>query len=118
MTGPAHSDDDLLVALDQLVNTVHWLRTRTPYTASEALTEALTDWLAQHTNPPDEMTADDRNVDLGDVLAQVIVVADRLAANDAAPGIEGAVAEAVNAWTAAVSAEHHHSQPFPHQCSV
>jgi hypothetical protein len=109
MTGPNHADDDLLAALDQFVNTVHWLRVRTPYTASEALIEGLTDWIAEHAGA----SIDDRPEDLGSAVTQFIVAVQHLPADDTEMMTESALAEALDAWAAAVSAEHHRSQPFP-----
>ena len=90
--------DELLVALDHFTNAVYWLQARTGYTAAQALAEALTDWTAGRDEPTEE-------AELRDSLSGFIA-----AASDVPPA--HTLADALNAWSSAVSAEHHHSAPF------
>jgi hypothetical protein len=114
MNEPAEPDDELLAALDQLTDAVHWLSVRTAYRAAEALSEAITDWLADNSHPIDDSVADEprRAGGLGDAVAALTVAFDGLDGNDADRTVERALAEAINQWVAAVSAQHHRSEPF------
>jgi hypothetical protein len=114
MNEPAEPDDELLAALDHLTDAVHWLSARTPYSAAEALSEAITDWLADDSHTTDDRVADEprRAGGLSDALAALTVAFDRLDGEDADRAVERALAEAITQWVAAVSAEHHRSEPF------
>jgi hypothetical protein len=114
MNEPAEPDDELLAALDQLTDAVHWLSARTAYRAAEALSEAITDWLAENSHPTDDSPADEpqRAGGLSDALAALTVAFDGLDGYDADRTVERALAEAINQWVAAVSAEHHRSEPL------
>jgi hypothetical protein len=52
MNEPAEPDDELLAALDQLTDAVHWLSARTAYRAAEALSEAITAGSPRIRTPP------------------------------------------------------------------
>lgn len=91
--------DELLAALDQFTNAVHWLRARTDYTAVDGLREALAEWTVDR-----HKSTEDTHADLGDTMSAFLTA-------DDVPAVH-ALADALNAWSAAVSAEHHHSNPF------
>jgi hypothetical protein len=114
MNEPAEPDDELLAALDQLTDALHWLSARTAYRAADALTDAIADWLADNSHTTDDSVADQqqRAAGLSDALAALTVAFDGLDGNDADRTVEAALAEAINQWVAAVSAEHHRSEPF------
>jgi hypothetical protein len=115
MNATAEPDDELLAALDQLTDAVHWLSARTPYRAAEAFSEAITDWLADNSSVAADDSPSDglqRAVGLGDALAALTVAFDGLDGSDADRSVERALAEAIGQWVAAVSAEHHRSEPF------
>jgi hypothetical protein len=92
--------DELLDALDQFTNAVYWLRARIPYTAEVALTEALTDSLSK----PDGVVPTDRD-NLHGALAALLTAS-------RGESVAADLAEALNAWSAALSTEHHRSAPF------
>ena len=113
------TDDDLLYALDQLTNTIYWCRQHgIPTTAGGAILEAVGDWLDSqdpaHEDDVPSVTADDA------LAADPLAVAfDRLRRHvrvtspDGTPqNMTAALTEALDHWTAAVAAEHHHSTRF------
>ena len=102
MTPTTAPDDELLAALDQFTNTVCWLRDRTRYLAAEALTEAFTEWTNVDAAEP---------AALGDLTAALIAFTATVASGPS-EATAAALADALQAWTASVSAEHHQSRPF------
>ena len=92
--------DELLDALDQFTNALYWLRARIPYTAEVALTEALADSVSN----PDAAVPSDRD-NLHGALAALLTAS-------RGESVAADLAEALNAWSAALSTEHHRSAPF------
>jgi hypothetical protein len=113
------TDDHLLCALDQLINTVYWCRQRgMPITAGSAILEAVGDWLDSHDPTRDDgvpsVSAED--ADGADPIGMAF---DRLGRHirarepDQVPlSVTLAFADALNHWSAAAAAEHHQSTPF------
>jgi hypothetical protein len=92
--------DELLDALDQFTNALYWLRARIPYTAEVALTEALADSVSD----PGAVVPSD-NANLHGALAALLTAS-------RGESVAADLAEALNAWSAALSTEHHRSAPF------
>ena len=112
------TEPQLLGALDQFTNALHWYHDRQPLDPAEALTEALDTWIGEHaaehhhsepfaapaTAPPDRLAA---------VLTQLVAAVEHLATGPRPDLITAvAIAEALDAWAAEQAAEHHHSLPF------
>ena len=112
-------DDELLSALDQFTNALYWYRAHDPMTASDAIVDALDDWIAEHTaehhqSKPFIEPSTARDDPLAAVIASLQAAVDKLADNGARPELTMAVAlgEALGDWALVVAAEHHRSEPF------
>lgn len=112
-------DPQLLAALDQFTNALHWYQPRHPLHAGDALAEAIDDWIGEHANehhhsrPFTDDDPDGAGDPLAAVLTQLLAAFDYLDAGPR-PGLTTtiALAEALDSWAAEQAAEHHHSQPF------
>jgi len=111
--------DELLSALDQLTNALYWYRAHDPVTASDAIVDALDDWIAEqtaehHRSEPFIAASTSRHDPLAAVLASLHAAVDKLADSGARPDLTMAVAlgEALADWAAVAAAEHHSSEPF------
>ena len=110
------SVDTLLSALDQTVNTIYWHQDRTGLTATEAITQALDDWLTEqsaehHRSQPfhvNEIQAEPLFAMLTNLTAAVTAL------QAARPGltVSDVLTEALLDWASAETAVHHHGQPF------
>ena len=112
------NSDELLGALDQLTNALHWYRDRDPsLTAADALIEAVDDWLAEHhqSTPYRPVTHGNEQADHLGVLLDVLQTATHaLDGPGGRPGVTftAALTEAIEDWIATSAAEHHASAPF------
>ena len=116
MTTPTSVDtDELLSALDQLTNTVYWLNQRHPITATQAIVEALDDWIAEHAAEHHQSqsfldgasTSDDP---VGIALTHLLAAVAALSRTDRPLlDVGRAFTEAIGDWVAATTAEHHFS---------
>ena len=117
MTSAADVDDDLLSALDQVTNTIYWYNDRHRLDAGTALSEAIGDWISEHSSEHHQsqtFTDTTNDDDLATILDHFLAAVACLSRHGARPGLSTSIAltEALGEWAAAHGAEHHHDQPF------
>ena len=111
--------DVLLSGLEQMTNILYWHQTRSSLPAAVALTEALDDWISEHAaehrhSQPFLNDDSDGGDPFGAALAHLAAAVTTMHATGARPllTLTDAFTEAIAGWVAAVTAEHHHSQPL------
>jgi hypothetical protein len=111
--------DELLSAFEQLTNTLYWYRPNRFMTASEAIVEAVDDWIAEHAaehnrSRPFTEQSDGTHDLLAAALTTLAAAVHQLIDTGARPELTAAVAlsEAIGDWAAAATTQHHRSQPF------
>jgi hypothetical protein len=118
MTATTDVDDDLLSALDQVTNTIYWYNDRHPLDAGTALSEAIGDWISEHSSEyhQSQPFADTVNDDdaLATILDHFLAAVAHLSTSGARPGLSTntALTEALGEWANSSAAEHHHDQLF------
>lgn len=118
MTSTADVDDDLLSALDQVTNTIYWHNGRHRLDAGAALSEAIGDWISEHSSEYHQsqpFTYATSEIDaLGAILNHFLAAVAHLSTSGARPRLSTctALTEALVEWANSNASEHHHDQPF------